>query len=79
MRFAADCHPFGGRGIMAVCRLPGVFFMAVTVESVVKQLEDSGIVAAGNLKDFVPPKAHPKSVDDPARLKMPEPAASGTK
>ena len=53
--------------------------MAVTLESVVKQLEDSGIVTAGNLKDFVPPKAHPKSVEDPAKPKTPEPATSGTK
>jgi len=38
--------------------------MAVSLESVVKQLEDSSIVAAGTLKDFVPPKANPKSVDE---------------
>ncbi|HEX4132962.1 MAG TPA: SUMF1/EgtB/PvdO family nonheme iron enzyme [Pirellulales bacterium] len=36
--------------------------MAVALETVVKQLEDSGIVAAGKLENFVPPKAHPKDV-----------------
>ncbi len=34
--------------------------MAVDLETVVKQLEDSGIVAAGKLKEFIPPKASPK-------------------
>src|SRR5277367_3196279 len=34
--------------------------MTVALEAVVKQLEDSGIVAAGKLKDFIPPKAAPK-------------------
>ena len=38
--------------------------MALPLETVVKQLEDSGIVAAGKLEDFVPPKAHPKSVEE---------------
>jgi len=37
--------------------------MAITLESVVKQLEDSGIVAPGKLENFVPPKARPKNVD----------------
>ncbi len=34
--------------------------MAVDLETVVKQLEDSGIVAAGKLKEFIPPNAAPK-------------------
>ncbi len=34
--------------------------MAIDLETVVKQLEDSGIVAAGKLKEFIPPKASPK-------------------
>ncbi len=38
--------------------------MSVALETVVKQLEDSGIVAAGKLENFIPPKAHPKSVEE---------------
>ena len=38
--------------------------MAQPLEQVVKQLGDSGIVAAGKLENFVPPKAHPKDVDE---------------
>ena len=38
--------------------------MAVPIETVVKQLEDTGIVAAGKLKECLPPKAHPKSVEE---------------
>jgi len=38
--------------------------MAVALETVVKQLEDSGIVAAGKLKDFIPPNASPKTGDE---------------
>ncbi len=34
--------------------------MAIDLETIVKQLEDSGIVAAGKLKEFIPPKAAPK-------------------
>src|SRR5271168_1905262 len=34
--------------------------MAVALETIVKQLEDSGIVAAGKLKEFIPPNATPK-------------------
>jgi serine/threonine protein kinase/Leucine-rich repeat (LRR) protein len=41
--------------------------MAVDLEKFVKQLEDSGIIAAETLKDFVPPKANPKSAEDLAR------------
>ncbi len=37
--------------------------MAVPLETLVKQLEDSGIVAAGKLKEFIPPKAAPKDGD----------------
>ncbi len=37
--------------------------MAVALETVVKQLEDSGIVAKGKLENFVPPKAQPTSVE----------------
>src|SRR5438128_149161 len=37
--------------------------MAIALETVVKQLEDSGIVAPGKLENFVPPKAHPTSVE----------------
>jgi formylglycine-generating enzyme required for sulfatase activity/serine/threonine protein kinase/Leucine-rich repeat (LRR) protein len=38
--------------------------MANDLASVVKQLADSGIVAPGKLENFVPPKAHPKSVEE---------------
>ncbi|MCE9608354.1 MAG: protein kinase, partial [Planctomycetia bacterium] len=37
--------------------------MAIALETVVKQLEDSGIVAPGKLENFVPPKASPTSVE----------------
>ena len=38
--------------------------MAVALETVVKQLDDSGIIAPGKLEDFIPPKAHPKTVEE---------------
>ncbi len=38
--------------------------MAVPLESVVKQLTDSGIIAAGKLENFVPPKATPKDGEE---------------
>ncbi len=38
--------------------------MSAPLETVVKQLQDSGIVAAGKLENFVPPKAHPKDVKE---------------
>ncbi len=38
--------------------------MAVPLETVVKQLVDSGIIAPGMLANFVPPKANPKSVEE---------------
>lgn len=41
--------------------------MAVALETVVKQLEDSGIVAPGKLENFVPPKAHPTSAEELVR------------
>jgi serine/threonine protein kinase/Leucine-rich repeat (LRR) protein len=41
--------------------------MAVDLEKFVKQLEDSGIIAAETLKDFIPPKANPKNAEDLAR------------
>src|SRR5271156_2370733 len=41
--------------------------MALPLEQFVKQLEDSGIIASETLKDFIPPKANPKSAEDLAR------------
>ena len=38
--------------------------MAVALESVVKQLTDSGIIAPGQLEHFIPPKADPKTVEE---------------
>lgn len=38
--------------------------MVLPVESVVKQLEDSGIIARGKLVEFVPPAAHPKDGEE---------------
>jgi serine/threonine protein kinase len=38
--------------------------MALDLETVVKQLTDSGIIAAGKLENFIPPKAHPKTVEE---------------
>jgi len=38
--------------------------MALDVKTVVKQLTDSGIIAAGKLENFVPPKAAPKTGDE---------------
>ncbi|MGE3407572.1 MAG: protein kinase [Pirellulales bacterium] len=38
--------------------------MAVALDSVVKQLTDSGIVAPGKLENFVPPKASPKDGEE---------------
>src|SRR4051812_5257024 len=34
--------------------------MPLALETVVKQLTDSGIISQGKLENFVPPKAHPK-------------------
>ncbi len=41
--------------------------MAVALEQFVKQIEDSGVVAPGKLESFVPPKAHPKDVQELAQ------------
>src|SRR5271170_4521226 len=41
--------------------------MAVDLETIVKQLADSGIIAPGKLENFVPPKAHPKDAEELAR------------
>ena len=38
--------------------------MPLTLEQAVKQLTDSGIIAAGKLENFVPPKAAPKTGDE---------------
>ncbi len=38
--------------------------MAAPLEQIVKQLADSGIIAPGKLESFVPPNAHPKSVEE---------------
>jgi serine/threonine protein kinase/Leucine-rich repeat (LRR) protein len=38
--------------------------MAVALDSIVKQLTESGIIAPGKLQDFVPPKANPKNVEE---------------
>lgn len=37
--------------------------MAIAIDTVVKQLTDSGIIALGKLEHFIPPKAHPQSVE----------------
>src|SRR6185437_13724438 len=41
--------------------------MAADLKSVVKQLADSGIIAAGKLENFIPPKASPKDADELAQ------------
>src|SRR5277367_1438039 len=38
--------------------------MALALETVVKQLTDSGIIAPGTLENFVPPKANPKDGEE---------------
>jgi len=38
--------------------------MAADLNSVVKQLADSGIIAPGKLENFIPPKADPRSVEE---------------
>ncbi len=38
--------------------------MALDLETVVKQITDSGIIAAGKLENFIPPKAHPTTVEE---------------
>lgn len=41
--------------------------MTVALETFVKQLEDSGVVAPGKLENFIPPKAMPKDAEELAR------------
>lgn len=41
--------------------------MALPLEQFVKQLEDSGVLAAETLKDFIPPIASPKDAEELAR------------
>jgi Leucine-rich repeat (LRR) protein/tRNA A-37 threonylcarbamoyl transferase component Bud32 len=38
--------------------------MPLALDTIVKQLTDSGVIAAGKLESFVPPKAHPNSVNE---------------
>src|SRR5579871_2997454 len=38
--------------------------MAMEIESIVKQLADSGIIAPGRLEEFVPPRARPTNADE---------------
>src|SRR5258708_39691641 len=38
--------------------------MPVPLEQFVKQLEDSGVIAAETLHDFLPPKAEPKDAEE---------------
>ncbi len=37
--------------------------MALPLDSILKQLADSGIISPGKLEEFVPPKANPTSVE----------------
>src|SRR5437868_2954499 len=41
--------------------------MAIALDALVKQLNDSGILAPGSLEKFVPPQAHPKDAEELAR------------
>src|ERR1700722_4294318 len=41
--------------------------MAVALEQFVKSLTDSGVLSAGKLEHFLPPKAHPKDAQELAR------------
>ncbi len=66
-----QCNGLGGiffqqregynRSSISAARIPP---MALALEILVKQLEDSGIVAAGKLKEFIPPKAAPKDGEE---------------
>src|SRR5436190_6101770 len=38
--------------------------MSLALETVVKQLSDSGIVSSGKLENFIPPKASPKDAEE---------------
>jgi hypothetical protein len=54
----------GGYNRGSVSCRPGIPPMALDLETIVKQLEDSGITAVETLDDFVPPKASPKDGDE---------------
>src|SRR5271170_7258425 len=41
--------------------------MAVALEQFIKQIENSGVIAAGKLENFIPPKAAPKDAQELAR------------
>lgn len=41
--------------------------MTSSLEQFVKALEDSGILVAGTLQEFIPPKAAPQDAEDLAR------------
>src|SRR5688572_19376220 len=41
--------------------------MAVALETFVKQLTESGVLSAGKLENFIPPKASPKDAQELAR------------
>ena len=47
--------------------MTGISPMTLDLETVVKQLTDSGIVAPGKLEPFIPPKADPKTVEELVR------------
>src|SRR4051812_7038445 len=57
-------HPRRLQGYDRTSPQRGTVRMPPALETIVKQLEDSGIVAAGKLEDFVPPKASPKNADE---------------
>lgn len=41
--------------------------MAISLDTVIKQLEGSGIIAPGKLESFIPPKGNPRSVEELVR------------
>ena len=62
---AATLPPNSGAAIIGNrSTKPGLPQMALPLEQVVKQLNDSGIIAPGKLENFIPPKADPKTVDE---------------
>ena len=44
--------------------------MAIALEMIVKQLEESGIVEADKLKKFLPPNATPKDAEELLRQSL---------
>jgi len=58
--------PCPQEGIIGPCQFAGDF-MAVSLEAFVKHLTDSGIIAPGQLENFIPPKAQPKDAQELAR------------